>query len=154
MKKNETHKQKAVTRLKQAILQLRQNNYIWSITFAREANQILSKIAKKRAGFDAVSKYIELLDQAAKRLAEKRKKNKHITEIIDKIRSGLKRPEERETLVLNKDLENEALGIIDKAILNYQIAYGGDPEDLTIKNHMRYPHLTPELSLRKKKPGP
>ena len=123
----------ALRQLRRAVQLFNQGDFVCATTLAGAAEEILGRIAEKRAGTNALDGHAhfwsQLADMVGKTPPDRKKVMAH-----NRLRNQLKHNDSGDNEWVTADFEFEAQDLIDRAIRNYWLAYDTPPSD-RITNH-------------------
>jgi len=128
----------ALIQLRRAVQLHNQGDFVCSVTLAGAAEEILGRIAQKRAGTTALEGHEHFSSEIAGILGVPPPEKKDVRDAHNRTRNELKHNDDGENAWLKADFEFEAQALIDRAICNYWLAYDTAPTDRVIANYVRF----------------
>jgi len=125
----------AMNQLRTSIQLYNKGNFISSITLAGAAEEILGKIAAKKANRNALLDEKVIIDQLAEMFNKQKPALKKVIESRYKTKNELKHNDlGKDSEVKNIDFRYQAEELIIGAINNYMIIFDKEPKDRVIKS--------------------
>ena len=126
----------ALRQLRRAVQLFNQGDFVCATTLAGAAEEILGRIAEKRAGTNALDGHAHFWSQLADMVGKTPPDRKKVMEAHNRLRNQLKHNDSGDNEWVTADFEFEAQDLIDRAIRNFWLAYDKPPNDRTINNYI------------------
>jgi hypothetical protein len=125
----------ALAQLRRAIRLYRNGDFVCAATLAGAAEEILGRIAKKRAGYNAMDGEESFAAQVAEVLGVPKPDNAKVRSVTNRMRNECKHNDSGDNGWIEANFEFEAQCLIDRALSNWLIAYGGFPKDRIVSKY-------------------
>ena len=119
----------ALAEIRRAIQLLRKADYVCAATLAGAAEEILGRIAKKRAGHNALDGKEALAEAMAELFSVPQPDKAKVRAVMNRVRNECKHNDSGDNEWVEADFEHEAQCLIDRALRNWLLAYGSFPKD-------------------------
>jgi hypothetical protein len=126
----------ALRQLRRAVQLFNQGDFVCATTLAGAAEEILGRIAEKRAGTNALDGRAHFWSQLADVVGKTPPDRKKVMEAHNRLRNQLKHNDSDDNEWVTADFEFEAQDLIDRAIRNYWLAYNTPPADRIINHYI------------------
>lgn len=133
-------KEIALIQLRRAIQLFMNDEYICAATLSGAAEEILGKIAKSNSGYNALDEWYSSIEEVASLTGGKPITFKQHIEKRNRIRNELKHNKKGKNLKVDAYLKIEAEDLIERALINYLLAFGEEPKDRIIKKYINLFH--------------
>jgi hypothetical protein len=127
----------AIKQLRRAVQLFNQADFVCAGTLAGAAEEILGRMARKRADTTALDGDMHFWSQVADMVGKPPPGRKKIVDAHNRIRNQLKHNESGDNEWVTADFEFEAQDLIDRAIRNYWLAYDTPPTDRIVNNYVQ-----------------
>lgn len=119
----------ALAEIRRAIQLFRKADYVCAATLAGAAEEILGRIAKKRAGYNALNGEEAMAEGLAEVLSVPKPDKAKVRAVMNRVRNECKHNDSGDNEWVKADFEYEARCLIDRALRNWLLAYGSFPKD-------------------------
>jgi hypothetical protein len=119
----------ALAEIRRAIQLFRKTDYVCAATLAGAAEEILGRIAKKRAGHNALDGHEAFAKGMAEWFSVPAPDRAKVRAVMNRVRNECKHNDSGDNEWVEADFEYEAQELIDRALRNWLLAYGGFPKD-------------------------
>jgi len=126
----------ALQQLRRAIQLYRQRDYVCAATLAGAAEEIFGKISIKRKGTNALKDELNFVSEFADLIGGHPRPRKILISNRNRTRNQLKHADSGENECVEADFRWASTELIDRAILNHQIAYDEDSNDRIIRKYI------------------
>ena len=126
----------ALRQLRRAVQLFNDGDFVCATTLAGAAEEVLGRIAEKRAGTSALEDRRHFWSRMADFFGKARPNRKKVIESHNRLRNQLKHNNNGDNDWVTADFEFEAQDLIDRAIRNFWLAYDKPPNDRTINNYI------------------
>jgi len=119
----------ALAEIRRAIQLFRKADYVCAATLAGAAEEILGRIAKKRAGHNALDGHGAFAAGMAEWFNVPAPDRAKVQAVMNRVRNECKHNDSGDNEWVEADFEYEAQELIDRALRNWLFAYGSFPKD-------------------------
>jgi hypothetical protein len=123
----------ALAQLRRAIQCFRQRDFISAATLAGAAEEILGRIAAKRAGYNALDGDEVFAQQFAGLCGSPKPDRAKVRSVLNRVRNECKHNDSGENEWVTADFAYESQCLIDRAIRNWLISYDQFPRDRIVR---------------------